>query len=114
MRSVRRPERTRLVPVVLPTGFARDPRPGAAAYVLGAAGLRTRPVDPWTPRTEARHLHDAHRRRPAPDRGVRVLRARLGERTGVPARPVPPHPHAHVPPGRPAGAHTGELERDRT
>jgi CheY-like chemotaxis protein len=114
VRSMRRLEQTRLIPVVLLTGFTRDPQLGAAAYALGVADLVTQPVDPWALRTKIRHLYDTHQRRLALEREVRALRARLGERTGAPGHPAQPHPPAHVPPGGPAGAHTGELERDRT
>ncbi|MFF6814603.1 two-component system response regulator [Streptomyces sp. NPDC012403] len=120
VRYMRRLEQTQLIPVVLLTGFTRDPQLGAAAYALGVADLVTPPVDPWALRTKIRHLYDTHQRRLALEREVRALRARLGERTGTPGHPgapghpALPHPHAHVPPGGPAGAHTGELERDRT
>ncbi|CAM5440361.1 response regulator [Streptomyces griseomycini] len=114
VRSMRRLERTRHIPVVLLTGFARDRQLGAAAYALGVADLVTKPVDPWALRTKIRHLYDAHQRRLALEREIRALRARLEEHTAHPGPPALPHPHTRVPPGQPAGAHTGELERDRT
>ncbi|MFD5774653.1 response regulator [Streptomyces fungicidicus] len=114
VRYMRRLEQTRHIPVVLLTGFARDRQLGAAAYALGVADLVTKPVDPWALRTKVRYLYDARRRHLALEREIRVLRARLDERTGAPGRPALPHPQARVGPGRPAGAHTGELERDRT
>ncbi|WP_030858830.1 response regulator [Streptomyces sp. NRRL S-37] len=114
VRYMRRLEQTRLIPVVLLTGFARDPQLGAAAYALGVADLVTKPVDPWALRTKIRHLYDAHQRRLALEHEIRALRARLEERTPTPGHPALPHPHAHTPPSGPAGAHTGELERDRT
>ncbi|MEU2896711.1 response regulator [Streptomyces sp. NPDC088106] len=114
VRYMRRLEQTRQIPVVLLTGFARDRQLGAAAYGLGVADLVTKPVDPWALRTKIRHLYDAHQRRLALEAEIRALRARLEERTPTPAQPALPHPHAHMAPGQPAGAQTGELERDRT
>ncbi|MEU0285617.1 two-component system response regulator [Streptomyces sp. NPDC052492] len=114
VRHMRRLEQTRHVPVVLLTGFARDRRLGAAAYRLGVADLVTTPVDPWALRTKVRHLYDAHQRRLALEAEIRALRARLDERGTPPARPAPSRPHAHVPPAQPPGAHTAELEEDRT
>lgn len=114
VRYMRRLEQTRHIPVVLLTGFARDRQLGAAACALGVADLVTKPVDPWALRTKIRHLYDAHQRRLALEAEIRALRARLEERTAVPGPPALPHPHARVAPGRPAGAQSGELERDRT
>ncbi|MER5994714.1 response regulator [Streptomyces viridosporus] len=114
VRYMRRLEQTQHIPVVLLTGFARDRQLGGAAYALGVADLVTKPVDPWALRTKVRHLYDTHQRHLALEREIRTLRARLEEHTAGPGRPALPHPHARVPPGQPAGAHTGELERDRT
>lgn len=114
VRYMRRLEQTQLIPVVLLTGFVRDPQLGAAAYALGVADLVTTPVDPWALRTKIRHLYDAHQRHLALEREIRALRARFDERPGTPVPPALPHPHAHTSPSEPTGAHTGKLERDRT
>ncbi|GGV67607.1 hypothetical protein GCM10010294_22380 [Streptomyces griseoloalbus] len=114
VRYMRRLEQTQYIPVVLLTGYARDPQLGAAAYALGVADLVTKPVDLWALRTKIRHLYDAHQRHLALEREIRTLRARLEEHIVSPGRPALPHPQAHAGPGQPAGAHTGELERDRT
>jgi CheY-like chemotaxis protein len=114
VRYMRRLEQTQHIPVVLLTGFGRDRQLGAAAYALGVADLVTKPVDPWALRTKVRHLYDAHQRRLVLEREIRALRARLEEHTGPPGHPALPRPHARVPSAPPAGAHAGELERDRT
>ncbi|GHH94835.1 response regulator [Streptomyces capillispiralis] len=114
VRYMRRLEQTQHIPVVLLTGYARDPQLGAAAYALGVADLVTKPVDPWALRTKVRHLYDTHQRHLALQREIRALRARLDGHPASPQRPALPHPHAHAAPGQPAGAHPGELERDRT
>ncbi|MCT7352845.1 response regulator [Streptomyces sp. 15-116A] len=90
VRYMRRLEQTQHIPVVLLTGFGRDPELSAAAYALGVADLVSKPVDPWTLRIKISHLYEAYQHRRALEREIRELRARL-----------------HT-------AHTAELERDRT
>ncbi|MFF8100567.1 two-component system response regulator [Streptomyces sp. NPDC016640] len=113
VRHLRRPERARHIPAVLLTGFARDRQPGAAAYALGVADPVTGPVDPWALRTRSA-TSTTSIGAGSPWNARSAPRARPGEHLAGPARPALPHPHARAAPGQPAGAHTGELERDRT
>ncbi|MET9389229.1 response regulator [Streptomyces sp. NPDC006624] len=119
VRYMRRVEQTQHIPVILLTGFGADHDLTTAAFRLGVADLLLKPVDPWALRTKVRYLFDAHRRRLALEQEVRRLRALVREREHAetaahPPRPALPHPDAHVPAQRPAGAHAGELEKDRT
>ncbi|MFE3037525.1 two-component system response regulator [Streptomyces canus] len=137
VRYMRRLEQTQHIPVVLLTGFGPDHELTSAAFRLGVADLLMKPVDPSALRTKVRYLFDTHRRRLALEREVRELRALLKDQTedkdltedknhtgdkghddedddtAAPHRALP-HPDARVPVQRINGAHTGELEQDRT
>ncbi|MBW8821658.1 MAG: response regulator [Streptomyces sp.] len=118
VRYMRRLEQTQHIPVVLLTGFGADHELTSTAFRLGVADLVMKPIDPWALRTKVRYLFDAHQRHLALEHEVRELRALVkdhGEHheENVARRPLP-HPDARVPVQRVQGAHTGELEQDRT
>ncbi|MER5211516.1 response regulator [Streptomyces sp. NPDC002838] len=117
VRYMRRLEQTQHIPIILLTGFGPDHELTATAFGLGVADLVMKPIDPWSLRTKVRYLFDAHQRQRALEQEVRELRALVKDHT-EPAKPAPrpalPHPDARVPPQRAQGAHTGELEQDRT
>ncbi|WP_020137523.1 response regulator [Streptomyces sp. 351MFTsu5.1] len=127
VRYMRRLEQTQHIPVILLTGFGPDHELTSAAFALGVADLVMKPIDPWALRTKVRYLFDAHRRHLALEHEVRELRALVkghgeehgeghGENQAAPTTPRPalPHPDARVPIQRGQGAHTEELEQDRT
>jgi CheY-like chemotaxis protein len=127
VRYMRRLEQTQHIPVVLLTGFGPDHELTSAAFGLGVADLVMKPIDPWALRTKVRYLFDAHRRHLALEHEVRELRALVKDHTEdkghdeghdedeAPAAHLAlPHPDARVPVQRGNGAHTGELEQDRT
>jgi CheY-like chemotaxis protein len=125
VRYMRRLEQTQHIPVILLTGFGPDHELTSAAFGLGVADLVMKPIDPWALRTKVRYLYDAHRRHLALTQEVRELRAlvkdhpddnKAQDHTGVDSGqgPALPHPDARVPVQRGQGAHTGELEQDRT
>ncbi|MFF4626141.1 response regulator [Streptomyces griseorubiginosus] len=135
VRYMRRLEQTQHIPVILLTGFGPDHELTSAAFALGVADLVMKPIDPWALRTKVRYLFDAHRRHLALEHEVRELRALVkghsedhgddhrddhrenpGEDQAAPTTPHPtlPHPDARVPLQRGQGAHTEELEQDRT
>ncbi|WP_030318857.1 response regulator [Streptomyces sp. NRRL B-3229] len=135
VRWMRRLEQTQHIPVILLTGFGPDHELTSAAFALGVADLVMKPIDPWALRTKVRYLFDAHRRHLALEHEVRELRALVkghgeehgedhgedlgeghGENQAAPTTPHPalPHPDARVPLQRGQGAHTEELEQDRT
>ncbi|WSQ08364.1 response regulator [Streptomyces sp. NBC_01231] len=127
VRYLRRLEQTQHIPVILLTGFDPDHELTSAAFALGVADLLTKPVDPWALRTKVRYLFDTHQRHRALEHEVRALRALAKDHTAAdetvarptpprptPTHPTPTHPDARVPVPRPQGAHTGELEQDRT
>ncbi|MFF7049144.1 two-component system response regulator [Streptomyces griseorubiginosus] len=135
VRWMRRLEQTQHIPVILLTGFGPDHELTSAAFALGVADLLMKPIDPWALRTKVRYLFDAHRRHLALEHEVRELRALVkghGENHGedhgedhrenpgedraahTTPRPALPHPDARVPLQRGQGAHTEELEQDRT
>ncbi|MFE1248099.1 two-component system response regulator [Streptomyces sp. NPDC058735] len=121
VRYMRRVEQTQHIPVILLTGFGADHELTTAALGLGVADLLIKPVDPWALRTKVRYLYDSHRRHLALQEEIRRLRTLVREQerehaetTAHPPRPALPHPDARVPPQRPAGAHAGEFEKDRT
>ncbi|MEU3843627.1 response regulator [Streptomyces sp. NPDC028635] len=92
VRYMRRLEQTQHIPVVLLTGPRPDPDLAAAAFDLRVAGVIGTPVDPWTLRTQVRHLYDTHQHRLALEHEIRRLRARPADGTGS-AGPAPlPHP----------------------
>lgn len=113
VRYMRRLEQTQHIPVVVLTGFRPGPELASAAFALDVAALVGTPVDPWTLRTQVRHLYDAHQHRLALEGEIRRLRALLDD-PGRTAQAPLPHPESHhtgVPqqrePGRtPAPAHT--------
>jgi len=129
VRYMRRLEQTQHIPVVLLTGFGPDHELTSAAFGLGVADLVMKPIDPWALRTKVRYLFDTHRRHLALEQEVRELRVLAkghtedeehiedkghteDEETAAPR--ALPHPDARVPVQRGPGAHTGELEQDRT
>ncbi|MEU0941873.1 response regulator [Streptomyces canus] len=125
VRYMRRLEQTQHIPVVLLTGFGPDHELTSAAFGLGVADLVMKPIDPWALRTKVRYLFDTHRRHLALEHEVRELRALLKDRTedkghddedddAAARHRALPHPDARVPVQRINGAHTGELEQDRT
>ncbi|MFC8429767.1 two-component system response regulator [Streptomyces sp. NPDC057253] len=116
VRYMRRLEQTQHIPVILLTGFGPDHELTSAAFGLGVADLMMKPIDPWALRTKVRYLYDAHRRRLALEHEVRELRALVKDHPDdvSAARPALPHPDARVPVQRGQGAHTEELEQDRT
>ncbi|TCR22194.1 response regulator [Streptomyces sp. BK205] len=135
VRYMRRLEQTQHIPVILLTGFGPDHELTSAAFALGVADLVMKPIDPWALRTKVRYLFDAHRRHLALEHEVRELRALVkghgedhgedhgddhrenpGEDQAAPTtrHPTLPHPDARVPLQRGQGAHTEELEQDRT
>ncbi|WP_406215192.1 two-component system response regulator [Streptomyces canus] len=118
VRYMRRLEQTQHIPVVLLTGFGADHELTSTAFGLGVADLVMKPIDPWALRTKVRYLFDAHRRHLALEHEVRELRALVkghgeSDQETAARRPLP-HPDARVPVQRGQGAHTGELEQDRT
>lgn len=112
VRYMRRLEQTQHIPVILLTGFGPDHELTSAAFALGVADLVMKPVDPWELRTKVRYLYDAHQRHRALEHEVRALRALVKNHTQ--AEETPPHPDTVVPLPRAQGAHTEELEQDRT
>ncbi|MFF0158446.1 two-component system response regulator [Streptomyces sp. NPDC005263] len=117
VRYMRRLEQTQHIPVILLTGFGPDHELTSAAFALGVADLVMKPVDPWALRTKVRYLFDAHQRHLALEHEVRELRALIKDHTETEETPPhhsPPHPDTRIPPPRAQGAHTGELEQDRT
>lgn len=125
VRYMRRLEQTQHIPVILLTGFGPDHELTSAAFALGVADLVMKPIDPWALRTKVRYLYDAHRRHLALTQEVRELRAlvkdhpddnKAQDHNGAESGqgPALPHPDARVPVQRGQGAHTGELEQDRT
>lgn len=118
VRYMRRLEQTQHIPVILLTGFGADHELTSTAFGLGVADLVMKPIDPWALRTKVRYLFDARRRHLALEHEVRELRALVkgghGENEENAARRPLPHPDARVPVQRGQGAHTGELEQDRT
>ncbi|NUO42605.1 MAG: response regulator [Streptomyces sp.] len=117
VRYMRRVEQTQHIPVVLLTGFGPDQELTATAFGLGVADLIMKPIDPWALRTKVRYLFDAHRRRLALEEEIRALRALVKdgpEPAGRLSRPALSHPDPRVPLQRAQGAHTGNLEQDRT
>jgi CheY-like chemotaxis protein len=118
VRYMRRLEQTQHIPVILLTGFGADHELTSTAFGLGVADLVMKPIDPWALRTKVRYLFDARRRQLALEHEVRELRALVkgghGENEENAARRPLPHPDARVPVQRGQGAHTGELEQDRT
>ncbi|MFI9830610.1 two-component system response regulator [Streptomyces sp. NPDC051913] len=117
VRYMRRVEQTQHIPVVLLTGFGPDQELTATAFGLGVADLVMKPIDPWALRTKVRYLFDAHRRQLALEEENRALRALVKdgpEPAGRLSRPALSHPDPRVPLQRAQGAHTGNLEQDRT
>ncbi|MEU1474949.1 response regulator [Streptomyces sp. NPDC005760] len=141
VRYMRRLEQTQHIPVILLTGFGPDHELTSAAFALGVADLVMKPIDPWALRTKVRYLYDTHRRHLALAHEVRELRALVKDKDPVEeghienkehiedkghiedegrddaeaaARRALSHPDARVPLQRAEGAHTGELEQDRT
>ncbi|MDL5200968.1 response regulator [Streptomyces sp. ALI-76-A] len=117
VRYMRRVEQTQHIPVILLTGFGPDQELASVAFGLGVADLVMKPVDPWTLRTKVRYLFDTHQRHIALEHETRALRALVKghpDTAGPPPRPALPHPDTRVPFQRAQGAHTGELEQDRT
>jgi CheY-like chemotaxis protein len=117
VRYLRRLEQTQHIPVILLTGFGADHELTSTAFTLGVADLVMKPIDPWALRTKVRYLFDAHQRHLALTHEVRALRALVKDHTEAaepPTRPALPHPDTLVPTQRRQGAHTGELEQDRT
>lgn len=117
VRYMRRLEQTQHIPVILLTGFGADHELTSTAFGLGVADLVMKPIDPWALRTKVRYLFDTHQRHLALEHEVRELRALVkghAEPEEHPARPGLPHPDAHLPVQLGQGAHTGELEQDRT
>ncbi|KOG35764.1 response regulator [Streptomyces resistomycificus] len=117
VRYMRRLEQTQHIPVILLTGFGADHELTSTAFGLGVADLVMKPIDPWALRTKVRYLFDTHQRHLALAHEVRELRALVKGHADAgehPARPALPHPDTRVPVQRGQGAHTGELEQDRT
>ena len=125
VRYMRRLEQTQHIPVILLTGFGADHELTSAAFGLGVADLVMKPIDPWALRTKVRYLFDAHQRHLALEQEVRELRALVKDHTDDartrttptrrrPARTRRPGPTRPRGPGTRTGAHTGELEQDRT
>ncbi|MFF1302719.1 two-component system response regulator [Streptomyces sp. NPDC058307] len=118
VRYMRRLEQTQHIPVILLTGFGPDHELTSAAFALGVADLLMKPIDPWALRTKVRYLYDTHRRHLALEHEVRELRALVKDHGDNDKDSSPhgalSHPDTRVPVQRDNGAHTGELEQDRT
>ncbi|WP_327350659.1 response regulator [Streptomyces sp. NBC_01304] len=86
VRHMQRVEQTEHIPVILLTGFGRDPELIKTAYNLGVADLVMKPVDPWALRTKARYLMGVRQRMRLLERELEAAHARSAETLSPPSQ----------------------------